>query len=185
MPSIGSIFATLDRHCENQKQVESSDPVFPLIDPLDSYYLLNPDGDLSRTQVEFESWFKNQNIIEVTNLLFKVFEFQIACAITLSTKFTFNKLAIQGKIGTVPTVEELSLALKDHDLFIYFGHGSGIPKKTNIFFVSIATSPAIISLYDFHHRLFQAHNISPGTRFRNWMAALPLYFSDAAAAPFI
>ncbi|XP_047976121.1 separase isoform X2 [Salvia hispanica] len=94
MPSIGSIFATLDRHCENQKQVESSDPVFPLIDPLDSYYLLNPDGDLSRTQVEFESWFKNQNIIE-------------------------------GKIGTVPTVEELSLALKDHDLFIYFGHGSG------------------------------------------------------------
>ncbi|KAG6409188.1 hypothetical protein SASPL_132222 [Salvia splendens] len=94
MPSIGSIFATLDRHCENQKPLELSDPVFPLIDPLDSYYLLNPDGDLSRTQVEFESWFKNQDIIE-------------------------------GKIGTVPTVEELSLALKDHDLFIYFGHGSG------------------------------------------------------------
>ncbi|KAL1534288.1 separase [Salvia divinorum] len=94
MPSIGSIFATLDRHCENQKRLESSDPVFPLIDPLDSYYLLNPDGDLSRTQVEFESWFKNQDIIE-------------------------------GRIGTVPTVEELSLALKDHDLFIYFGHGSG------------------------------------------------------------
>ncbi|XP_057803899.1 separase isoform X2 [Salvia miltiorrhiza] len=94
MPSIGSIFATLDRHCENQNRLETSVPVFPLIDPLDSYYLLNPDGDLSRTQVEFENWFKNQDIIE-------------------------------GRIGTVPTVEELSLALKGHDLFIYFGHGSG------------------------------------------------------------
>lgn len=62
MPSIGSIFATLDRCCQNQEQFETSIPVFPLIDPLDSYYLLNPDGDLSRTQVEFESWFKDQNI---------------------------------------------------------------------------------------------------------------------------
>ncbi|KAH6777375.1 hypothetical protein C2S51_008687 [Perilla frutescens var. frutescens] len=93
MPSIGSIFATLDRYCQNQEQFETSIPVFPLIDPLDSYYLLNPDGDLSRTQGEFENWFKNQNI--------------------------------EGRIGTVPTVEELTLALKNHDLFIYFGHGSG------------------------------------------------------------
>ncbi|KAK6156913.1 hypothetical protein DH2020_011161 [Rehmannia glutinosa] len=29
-----------------------------------------------------------------------------------------------GTIGTVPTIEELALALKNHDLFIYFGHGS-------------------------------------------------------------
>lgn len=65
MPSIGSIFATLDRYCENQETIDTSIPVFPLIDPLDSYYLLNPDGDLSRTQGEFENWFKNQNI-EVT-----------------------------------------------------------------------------------------------------------------------
>ncbi|KAL6545762.1 hypothetical protein OROGR_009636 [Orobanche gracilis] len=90
MPSISSIFATLDR-C--QELFETSISAFPLIDPLDSYYLLNPDGDLSRTQVTFESWFKDQNI--------------------------------EGKVGTVPTIEELTVALKNHDLFIYFGHGSG------------------------------------------------------------
>ncbi|KAL6517690.1 hypothetical protein OROMI_033391 [Orobanche minor] len=90
MPSISSIFATLDR-C--QEQFATSISPFPLIDPLDSYYVLNPDGDLSRTQVTFESWFKDQNI--------------------------------EGKVGTVPTIEELTVALKNHDLFIYFGHGSG------------------------------------------------------------
>ncbi|XP_020551646.1 separase [Sesamum indicum] len=84
MPSVGSIFATLDRCCQNGEQFETKIPAFPFIDPLDSYYLLNPDGDLSRTQVEFENWFKDQNI------------------------------------------EELTLALKNHDLFIYFGHGSGM-----------------------------------------------------------
>ncbi|KAL0357132.1 UNVERIFIED_CONTAM: Separase [Sesamum calycinum] len=94
MPSVGSIFATLDRCCQNGEQFETKIPAFPFIDPLDSYYLLNPDGDLSRTQVEFENWFKDQNI--------------------------------EGKIGTVPTIEELTLALKNHDLFIYFGHGSGM-----------------------------------------------------------
>ncbi|KAL8478593.1 hypothetical protein ACS0TY_030468 [Phlomoides rotata] len=93
MPSIGSIFATFDRCSQNPKNIETSVPVFPFIDPLDSYFLLNPDGDLNRTQVEFENWFKDQNI--------------------------------EGKIGTVPTVEELTVALRDHDLFIYFGHGSG------------------------------------------------------------
>ncbi|GFP93870.1 separase [Phtheirospermum japonicum] len=93
MPSISSIFATLDRCCQNEEQSETSISAFPLIDPLDSYYLLNPDGDLGRTQVEFESWFKDQNI--------------------------------EGTTGTVPTIEELTVALKNHDLFIYFGHGSG------------------------------------------------------------
>ncbi|KAL0422317.1 UNVERIFIED_CONTAM: Separase, partial [Sesamum latifolium] len=93
MPSVGSIFATLDRCCQNGEQFETKILAFPFIDPLHSYYLLNPDGDLSRTQVEFENWFKDQNI--------------------------------EGKIGTVPTIEELTLALKNHDLFIYFGHGSG------------------------------------------------------------
>ncbi|KAL3814465.1 hypothetical protein ACJIZ3_015733 [Penstemon smallii] len=93
MPSVSSIFATIDRCCQNQKQTDTTIPAFPLIDPLDSYYLLNPDGDLSRTQIEFESWFKDQNI--------------------------------EGRTGTVPTIDELSLALKNHDLFIYFGHGSG------------------------------------------------------------
>lgn len=35
---------------------------------------------------------------------------------------------MQGKCGTAPAVEELAEALKSHDLFIYFGHGSGTLK---------------------------------------------------------
>lgn len=35
-------------------------------------------------------------------------------------------LCIQGKAGYVPTAEELAAALKSHDLFLYFGHGSGM-----------------------------------------------------------
>jgi hypothetical protein len=34
-------------------------------------------------------------------------------------------LLLQGKAGSEPTVEELASALESHDLFIYFGHGSG------------------------------------------------------------
>lgn len=33
---------------------------------------------------------------------------------------------MQGKAGNAPTTEELILALQDHDLFLYFGHGSGM-----------------------------------------------------------
>jgi separase len=32
---------------------------------------------------------------------------------------------MQGKAGYAPTAEELVLALRNHDLFLYFGHGSG------------------------------------------------------------
>lgn len=93
MPSVGSICFTLDRGCRQQEQVEKITTAFPLIDPLDAFYLLNPGGDLSSTQVEFENWFIDQNL--------------------------------EGKAGSAPTSEELSSALKNHDLFIYFGHGSG------------------------------------------------------------
>ncbi|PIA27888.1 hypothetical protein AQUCO_07400015v1, partial [Aquilegia coerulea] len=37
----------------------------------------------------------------------------------------FRNQKLEGKAGTPPSVEELFLALKNHDLFIYFGHGSG------------------------------------------------------------
>ncbi|KAJ7002733.1 separase [Populus alba x Populus x berolinensis] len=93
MPSVGSICFTLDRSCRQQEQVDKFTTAFPLIDPLDAFYLLNPGGDLSSTQVEFENWFIDQNL--------------------------------EGKAGSAPTSEELSSALKNHDLFIYFGHGSG------------------------------------------------------------
>ncbi|KAL7205879.1 hypothetical protein ACSBR2_018738 [Camellia fascicularis] len=93
MPSVGSISATLDRCCQLKEQVWRNPVIFPLMDPLDAFYLLNPGGDLSSTQVEFEDWFRNQNL--------------------------------EGKAGTAPTIEEMVLALRSHDLFIYFGHGSG------------------------------------------------------------
>jgi hypothetical protein len=32
---------------------------------------------------------------------------------------------MQGNVGDAPTADELVLALRNHDLFLYFGHGSG------------------------------------------------------------
>ncbi|XP_022748574.1 separase isoform X3 [Durio zibethinus] len=93
MPSVGSISMTLERNWHYQEQVDGKAAAFPLIDPLDAFYLLNPSGDLSSTQAEFENWFRDQNF--------------------------------EGKAGTVPTTEQLATALKSHDLFLYFGHGSG------------------------------------------------------------
>ncbi|KAK8567876.1 hypothetical protein V6N12_006446 [Hibiscus sabdariffa] len=37
----------------------------------------------------------------------------------------FRDQNFEGKAGTVPTAEELATALKSHDLYLYFGHGSG------------------------------------------------------------
>ncbi|XP_031277684.1 separase [Pistacia vera] len=92
MPSVGSIFVALER-IHHQEQVRKLVATFPKIDPLDAFYLLNPSGDLSYTQVKFEDWFRDQNL--------------------------------EGKAGSAPTAEELAVALKNHDLYIYFGHGSG------------------------------------------------------------
>lgn len=62
MPSVGSISVALDRSHQHQEQVGKFVANFPLIDPLDAFYLLNPSGDLSSTQVEFENWFRDQNL---------------------------------------------------------------------------------------------------------------------------
>lgn len=61
MPSIGSIFATLDRCHQCHRQVGKEQIALPMIDPLDAFYLLNPSGDLIHSQAEFEDWFRNQN----------------------------------------------------------------------------------------------------------------------------
>ncbi|XP_074358633.1 separase isoform X1 [Apium graveolens] len=91
MPSVCSIFASLDRH--DHEKLGTGSIIFPSIDPLDAYYLLNPSGDLPSTEVQFDKWFKDQNL--------------------------------EGKTGITPTIEELTVALQSHELFIYFGHGSG------------------------------------------------------------
>ncbi|OQU85801.1 hypothetical protein SORBI_3004G312400 [Sorghum bicolor] len=88
MPSIGSIFLALSRNNNAYK-----DPLFPVIDPFNTYYLLNPSGDLSSTQEEFDQLFRN-------------YEWK-------------------GLAGNSPEADELVLALTNHDLFLYFGHGSG------------------------------------------------------------
>ncbi|KAK9095991.1 hypothetical protein Sjap_021488 [Stephania japonica] len=93
MPSIGCISVVLNMNCHLQNNNEIGSAPFPSIDPLDAFYLLNPSGDLERTQIEFEDWFRDQRL--------------------------------EGKAGAAPTTEELALALKNHDLFIYFGHGNG------------------------------------------------------------
>ncbi|CAI9287139.1 unnamed protein product [Lactuca saligna] len=90
MPSVATISYTFDRSCQYQEK----SAVFPMIDPLDAYYLLNPGGDLPSTQAEFQHWLKDKNL--------------------------------EGTTGTSPSVDELSMALKKHDLFMYFGHGSGV-----------------------------------------------------------
>ena len=61
MPSFASIFMALQRRCVLEEAARLGSK-FPLIDPLDSFYLLNPSGDLSRTQAEFEEWFRHQHM---------------------------------------------------------------------------------------------------------------------------
>ncbi|XP_010448796.1 PREDICTED: separase isoform X2 [Camelina sativa] len=100
MPSVGCISAVLKKRSLQGEPARSHLDSFPLIDPLDSFYLLNPGGDLPETQDMFESWFRDQNF--------------------------------EGKAGSEPSATELTEALENHDLFLYFGHGSGaqyIPKR--------------------------------------------------------
>ncbi|GJY95414.1 separase, partial [Tanacetum coccineum] len=49
-------------HSQTSFAQASCDTFFPMIDPLDAYYLLNPGGDLSETQARFEAWFIEHNL---------------------------------------------------------------------------------------------------------------------------
>ncbi|PKU85864.1 separase [Dendrobium catenatum] len=57
MPSLGSILLKLNQHCSEKKNTFEVN--LPYIDPFRAYYLLNPSGDLSYTQQQFEEWFRN------------------------------------------------------------------------------------------------------------------------------
>ncbi|PUZ77833.1 hypothetical protein GQ55_1G405300 [Panicum hallii var. hallii] len=91
MPSIGSIFLALSRN----KDDNAIAPPFPVIDPSNTFYLLNPSGDLSSTQEEFHELFRN-----------------------------YEWKGMAGAWDGQKT-NELVMALTNHDLFLYFGHGSG------------------------------------------------------------
>lgn len=62
MPSVSSISAVLDNGNKRKEQVGKNLTPFPNIDPLDAFYLVNPDGDLGGTQIEFENYFREQNL---------------------------------------------------------------------------------------------------------------------------
>jgi len=57
MPSMGSIFLALSQTHNHYKDGTVSP--FPVINPSDTFYLLNPSGDLSSTQEEFDQLFRN------------------------------------------------------------------------------------------------------------------------------
>jgi separase len=59
MPSIGSILFSLTRNNDRCKDGQVVHPPFPMIDPFNTFYLLNPSGDLSSTQKEFDQLFRN------------------------------------------------------------------------------------------------------------------------------
>jgi separase len=62
MPSVSSIFAVFYKDSNHKEQVERNLVPFPSIDPLDAFYLLNPGGDLVRTQIQFENYFRDKNL---------------------------------------------------------------------------------------------------------------------------
>ncbi|XP_019850112.1 PREDICTED: uncharacterized protein LOC105312138 isoform X2 [Amphimedon queenslandica] len=64
------------------------------INPSSTYYVINPSGDLKRTQEVFADWFERE-------------------------------VGWTGVIGRRPSTDEFISGLKDHDTFIYCGHGNG------------------------------------------------------------
>lgn len=73
MPSVGSISIILERSQQYHELACTNAAAFPLIDPLDAFYLLNPSGDLSSTQAEFENWFRDKKFEVIYPFLFLLF----------------------------------------------------------------------------------------------------------------
>ncbi|XP_062028567.1 separase-like [Rosa rugosa] len=110
-----------------------------LNDQLDAFYLLNPSGDLNYTQNEFETWFRDQNL--ETDYM--------------SHTIMFHLNNITWEAGCAPPAEELAVALKSNDLFMYIGHGCGY---TIICFELLFCVRAVV----------QGNNIFLDLRFRDW-----------------
>ncbi|KAM0953180.1 putative separase [Dioscorea sansibarensis] len=60
MPSVNSIFALLQQMHSGRGLARRNETPFPLVNPFDAYFLLNPSGDLHETQTEFEDLFKRE-----------------------------------------------------------------------------------------------------------------------------
>ncbi|KAG7095494.1 hypothetical protein E1B28_006233 [Marasmius oreades] len=65
-----------------------------VVDPRNGYYILNPSGDLTRTEERFKPWVKEM-----------------------------ESIGWQGICGRQPSELEVLRALEQHDVVVYFGHG--------------------------------------------------------------
>ena len=92
---IPSISFLKDR-IEYNKMLKNVDVHKSYVNPKSTYCLINPSGDLNRTQKSFDGWFKEM-----------------------------KKLGWKGISGREPLEVELSNGLENKELFIYFGHGGG------------------------------------------------------------
>ncbi|KAJ2933762.1 hypothetical protein H1R20_g3330, partial [Candolleomyces eurysporus] len=67
-----------------------------IVNPRNGYYILNPSGDLTKTEGRFQGWVDDM-----------------------------RKLGWDGVAGKPVTEQQFSQALKERDLVVYFGHGGG------------------------------------------------------------
>ncbi|KAK0220404.1 cysteine peptidase C50 [Armillaria fumosa] len=100
---IPSVEFLLDRvefsHWQRKARCRSSaesDVDRAFIDPRKGYYLLNPSGDLNRTEGRFKEWAEDM-----------------------------ESAGWQGIVGRPPSEQQFLNALQDKDLVVYFGHGGG------------------------------------------------------------
>ncbi|GLB42455.1 putative peptidase family C50 [Lyophyllum shimeji] len=67
-----------------------------IVDPRKGYYMLNPSGDLEKTEGRFRDWVRDM-----------------------------ERAGWDGVIGHPPSEQQFLNALRDQDLVVYFGHGGG------------------------------------------------------------
>ncbi|KAG9048841.1 hypothetical protein FS837_011847, partial [Tulasnella sp. UAMH 9824] len=103
IPSISFLLDRVDlvRHQQGQAITSRSSTGGPppdrtTVDPLKTFYILNPSGDLKNTQSTFEPKFKD-----------------------------LEKLGWKGITGRPPTEEEMLQGFQRNDLVLYFGHAAG------------------------------------------------------------
>ncbi|KIO19106.1 hypothetical protein M407DRAFT_31256 [Tulasnella calospora MUT 4182] len=103
IPSISFLLDRVDlvRHQQGQAIASRSSTGAPspdrtTVDPLKTFYILNPSGDLKNTQSTFEPKFKD-----------------------------LEKLGWKGITGRPPTEEEMLQGFQKSDLMLYFGHAAG------------------------------------------------------------
>jgi separase len=83
------------------------------------YYILNPSGDLSRTEKIFRHFFAD------------------------SYNFLTFRAVFSGHVGSEPSSEEFATSLGDKDLFLYFGHGGTEKYITGSELISISKTRRI------------------------------------------